>query len=98
MDIRSMEKVPWNSIELWIWTKFHGIPWNLRFCCLSFMEFHGNTGGALQVPWNFMEFHGTAHVNEIGALQVPKFVLNLDRILWNLSVQILMKIIFNFVG
>ena len=34
----------------------------------------------------------------IGALQVPKFVLNLDRIPWNLSFQILMKIIVTFAG
>ena len=24
--------------------EFHGISWNLRFCCLSFTEFHGITG------------------------------------------------------
>ena len=38
--------------------KFHGIPWN--FSC--------------QRNWrtsSSMEFHGTAHVSEIGALQVP---------------------------
>ena len=43
-----------------------------------------------------MEFHGTALVSEIGALQVPKFVLNFDRIPWNLSFQSLMKIKLNF--
>ena len=28
----SMEKYQWGSMELWIWTKFHGIPWNHRLC------------------------------------------------------------------
>ena len=42
-----------------------------------------------------MEFHVTARVNDIGALQVPKFVLDFDRIPWNLTFQIL--IIFNYI-
>ena len=53
MELGSMEKVPWNSMELWIWTKFHGIPWNskesqvfFKCCSKSSMElwrkFHGN--------------------------------------------------------
>ena len=44
MELGSMENIPWNSIELWIWTKVHGIPWNLTFCCLSSMELHGTIG------------------------------------------------------
>ena len=37
--------------------EFHGIPWNLRFCCSSSMEFHGTTGVVQmlfkkKVPWN----------------------------------------------
>ena len=35
--------------------EFHGIPWNLRFCCLSSMEFHGTTG---VVQMLFKKFHG----------------------------------------
>ena len=57
MELGITEKVPWNSMELWIWTKFHGIPWNLRFCCLSSMEFHGTTG-VVQILLN-KKFHGT---------------------------------------
>ena len=68
----------WNSV---VWKKFHGnpwnygsgqnsmechgIPWNLRFCCSSSMEFHGTTGvvqmllkkfhgNVEKVPWNFL--------------------------------------------
>ena len=55
MEFHGMEKVPWNSMELWIWTKFRGIPWNLRFCCLSSMEFHATTG---VVQMMFKKFHG----------------------------------------
>ena len=35
---REYGKGSWVSMELWIWTKLHGIPWNLRFCGLSSME------------------------------------------------------------
>ena len=59
--------------------EFHGIPWNCschrNWRTPSSMEFHG-------IPWNCScqrnwrtpsskEFHGTAHVIEIGALEVP---------------------------
>ena len=65
MELESMEKVPLNSIDFWIWTKFHGIPWNLGFCCLSSMESDGTTGVVQmlskkfhrtleKVPWNFL--------------------------------------------
>ena len=52
MDLGSTENVPWNFMGLWIWTKFHGIPWNLRFCCLSSTEFHGTTCVFKKVPSN----------------------------------------------
>ena len=42
MEVGSMEKVPWNSMELWIWTKFHGIPWNHK-CCSDVVK---------KIPWN----------------------------------------------
>ena len=84
---------PWNSMELFMSSKlahpkFHVISWNCS--CHDI--------GALQVPWNSMKCHGTARVSLIGTLQFPKFVLNLERIPWNLSFQILMRIIFNFSG
>ena len=41
----SMEKVSWNSMELWIWTKFHGIPWNSMELEVLLLKFHG-------IPWN----------------------------------------------
>ena len=85
-------QVPWNCMEL------HGIA--------RFGEI-----GTLQVPWNSMEllvspilahskFHGIPRnlfvFNLIGPLVSSiLWVLNLDRIPWNLSFQILMKIIFN---
>ena len=55
--------VHWNSLELLVslklaYSKFHGIPWN----------------SSCQRNWrtqSSMEFLGTAHVSEIGALQVP---------------------------
>ena len=44
MDLGSMNKIPWNSMERCIWTKFHGLPWDLGSCCASSMELHGTTG------------------------------------------------------
>ena len=38
---REYRKVPWNSMELYIWTKFH--------------EFHGTCGFVAYVPWNSIE-------------------------------------------
>ena len=32
--------------------EFNGIPWNLRFCCSSSMEFHRTTGVVNKIPWN----------------------------------------------
>ena len=104
-------QVPWNFMELLVsakltHSKFHGIPWNSschrNWPTPSSMEFHGiQWNCSCQQNWrtpSSMEFQWTARVSEIGALQVTKFVLNLDRIPWNLSFQILMKIIFNFSG
>ena len=56
------------------------------------MEFHGTARvielDAPQFPWNALE---TARVGEIGAPQVPKFIVNLDLLIW-------MQIIFDFAG
>ena len=43
MELGSMEKVPWNSMELWIWTKIHAIPWSFSLSSLSAMAFHWTT-------------------------------------------------------
>ena len=87
-------------------SKFHGIAlicschrnWPNR----SSMGFHGTTCvieiGALHVPWNSMEllvsmeFHGIVffHIMEAFVSSIL-WVLNLERIPWNLSSQILMK-------
>ena len=74
----------------------------------SFMEFHGTARvieiGALQVPWNSMELLVSVQWNSMEPivcyLMDPlvssiHWVLKWDRIPWNLSFQILMKIIFN---
>ena len=45
MELGSMEKFPLNSMELWIWTKLHVIPWNHR-CCSNVVQ---------KVPWNSEE-------------------------------------------
>ena len=74
-----------NSME------FHGFPWN----CWCHKNWHTPSS---------MELHGTARVSEIGTLQVPwnsmaswtLWVLNFDRIAWNLSFQIVMRIISDF--
>ena len=52
MELGRMEKVTWNSMELWTWSKFHGIPWNLRFCFSSSMRCCSNV--VQRVPWNFL--------------------------------------------
>ena len=52
VPISMTRAIPWNSMELWIWTKFHGIQWNsmepqmlFKCCSKSSMElwrkFHG---------------------------------------------------------
>ena len=64
MELGRMEKVPWDSMELWIWTNFHGIPWMFRLVWLSSMEFHGTINivqmlfqrfhvTVEEVPWNY---------------------------------------------
>ena len=45
MELGSIEKVPRNSMELWIWTKFHGILWNSMELEVLLLKFHG-------IPWN----------------------------------------------
>ena len=45
MELGSMEKVPWNSMELWIWTQCHGIPWNSMKLQVLLLKFRG-------IPWN----------------------------------------------
>ena len=57
---------PWSSMELLVSAKlahrkFHGIPWNSMELLVSR---NVCTSGS-------MEYHGTAHVSEIGALEVP---------------------------
>ena len=53
MVFGNSENVPWNSMELWIWTKFHGILRNFSVCCSSSMEFPGTTNAVRiqKVPW-----------------------------------------------
>ena len=67
------------------------VPWNS-------MEFHGTARvseiGALQVPWNSVIFCYLMKPVVSSIL----WVLNLDRIPWNLSIQILMTIISTFAG
>ena len=77
----------------------------------SSMEFHGTTRvieiGTLQVPWNSMELLVSVPWNSMEPivcyLMEPlvssiHWFLKWDRIPWNLSFQILMKIIFNCAG
>ena len=62
-------------------------------------EFHGTArvseNGALQVPWNSMK--SLFYLKELFVSPIM-IVLILDRIQWNLSLPILMTIIFNFAG
>ena len=92
-------QVPRNSMELLVSAKlahlkFHGIPCsfhrNWRTPCS--MEFHGAAGVSS------MEFHGTYCYLMEPLVSSIHWVLKWDRIPWNLSFQILMKIIFNCVG
>ena len=77
----------------------------------SSMEFHGTARvieiSALQVPWNSMELLVSVPWNSMEPivcyLMEPlvssiHWVLNWDRIPWNLSFQILIKIMFNCAG
>ena len=82
--------IPWNSMELLVpakltHSKLHGIPWNCScqryWCTLSSMEFHRNL---------FICYSMEPLVSSI------LWVLNLDRISWNLNFQNLMKIVLNF--
>ena len=89
-------QVPWNSILFHKTAPVSEIgalqaPWNS-------MEFRGTARVSDWRTPSSMEFHGTARVRESGALNVPKFIWNLGRILWNLNFPILMKIVFNFAG
>ena len=83
-------------------SKFHGIQLNCS-CEISQLKFHG-------IPWNSMDLIVSVKLAHSKFHRIPWFVLiepfvssirwvlNLDRIPWNLSFQILMKIIFNFAG
>ena len=81
--------------------KFHGIPWNWscqrNWRTPSSINFHWTARisqiGALQVPWNSMEYSFYWMEPFVSSIL---WVLNLDRIPWNLRFQILMKIVFNF--
>ena len=77
----------------------------------SSMEFHETTRdikiGALQVPWNSMELLVSVPWNSMKPIVCYSmeplvssihWVLKWDRIPWNLSFQILLKIIFNCAG
>ena len=67
VDLVRMENVPCNAMELSIWTKFHGIPWNTSLFCWSFMEYHGTTSVVPKVPWksgvSYMELLGKISFN-----------------------------------
>ena len=91
--------IPWNC-----WCQRNWRTWNS-------MEFHGTARvieiGALQVPWNSMELLVSVPWNSMEPivcyLMEPlvssiHWVLKWDRIPWNWSFQILMKIIFNCAG
>ena len=45
----SRENAPWKSLELWIWITFHGIPWNISWCCSNSVEFHGITKSSMEL-------------------------------------------------
>ena len=82
IEIGALE-VPWNSMELLVSSKW------------AHSKFHG-------IPWNcWCQFHGVRwnllFVMEPLVSSIH-WVLKWDRISWNLSFQILMKIIFNCVG
>ena len=81
-------QVPWNSMELLVSAKLahskrYGIPWNWNLHSPSSMEFYGIF--LFGILWNHL-YHQYS------------WVINLDRIPWNLSFHILKKIIFNFAG
>ena len=63
IGLGSMEKVPWNTMELWMLTKSHEIPRNLY--CLTSKEFHGTIR---VVQMLFKNFHG---IPEIVAWNFP---------------------------
>ena len=106
-------EIPWNCSCHRNWLtpssmECHGIPWNCscyrNWRTLRSMEFH-------EIPWNWschrnwrtpssMEFHGIFLFYYLMEPFVSSilWVLNLDRIPWNLSFQILLQIIFNFSG
>ena len=93
-------QVPWNSMEL------------LMASILAHLEFHGSdrVSEIGEHQWNSMELLVSVKLAHYKFHGIPWFflmetfvssirwVLTLDRIPWNLSFQILMKIVFNFVG
>ena len=102
-------QVPWNSMEFHGTAGVSEI--GALHVPRNSLEFHGNARvieiGALQVPWNSMELLVSVPWNSIVPivcyLMEPlvssiHWVLKWDRIPWNLSFQILMKIIFNCAG
>ena len=79
--------VSWNSM------KFHGTARVIEIGTPSSMEFHGTAGVSS------MEFHETYCFYLMEPLVSSiHWVLKWDRIPWNLSYQILMKIVFNSSG
>ena len=112
--------IPWNSMELLVSAKlahlkFHWIQWicscHRNWRTPSSMEFRGTAHvieiGALQVPWNSMELLVSVPWNSMEPIvcylmeplvSSTHWVLNWDRIPWNLSFEILKKIIFNCAG
>ena len=108
IEIGALE-APWNSMEFHKTARVNEIgslqvPWNS-------MEFHGTARvieiGALQVPWNSMELLVSVPWNSmepvVCCLMEPlvssiHWVLKWDRIPWNSSFEVLMKIIFNCAG
>ena len=93
--------IPWNYSCQRNWRtpismELHGIPWNCscqrNWRTWSSMEFHVTAGVSS------MEFHGTYCYLMESFVSSMHWVLKWDKIQWNLSFQILMKIIFNFAG
>ena len=104
--------IPWHSMELLgssklTHFKFHGTPWNSMELSVSSKLAHSKFHG---IPWNCschrnwrnpssMEFHGIFFCYLVKPLASSVlWDLNLDRIPWHLSFQILIKIISNFAG
>ena len=97
-EIGALE-IPWNSMELLVSSKlahfkFHGIPWNCS--CHRNWRTPSSMELLVSVPWNSME-PIVCYLMEPLVSSIHR-VLKWDRIPWNLSFQILMKIIFNCAG